>query len=103
MPHHTVLQILRSLIRPQDVLQKRPKSPTLKYHTISYLRNTTRSFDYTLSVLRSLESQAYSEVARLGGNVMLEAILNKLKVEDSSSSGQQETMGVSVHVRANPA
>ncbi|KAF8845967.1 terpenoid synthase [Paxillus ammoniavirescens] len=71
-----------------SVLQKRPKSPTLKHHTISYLRDSTRSFEYTLKVLRSLEGQARAEVARLGGNVMLEMIFDRLTVRDSS--GQPE-------------
>ncbi|KAH7928719.1 farnesyltranstransferase [Leucogyrophana mollusca] len=63
-----------------NVLQKRPKTPTLKHHTISYLRDTTHSFDYTLAVLRTLERQARAEISRLGGNALLEAILDKLMV-----------------------
>ncbi|KIJ66066.1 hypothetical protein HYDPIDRAFT_87429 [Hydnomerulius pinastri MD-312] len=65
-----------------SVLQKRPKSPTLKHHTISYLRDSTRSFDYTLSVLRSLERQARAEVMQLGGNPILEMILDRLRVDE---------------------
>ncbi|KAG0700201.1 isoprenoid synthase domain-containing protein [Suillus ampliporus] len=64
-----------------NVLQKRPKTPTLKHHTINYLRDTTKSFDYTLEVLKKLEQQGREEVERLGGNPMLSAILNKLHVE----------------------
>ncbi|KAH7910040.1 isoprenoid synthase domain-containing protein [Hygrophoropsis aurantiaca] len=63
-----------------NVLHKRPQTPTLKHHTISYLRNTTHSFDYTLAVMHTLERQARTEVARLGGNTVLEAILDKLAV-----------------------
>lgn len=65
-----------------NVLQKRPKTPTLKHHTINYLRDTTKSFDYTLAVLKKLEVQGRSEVQRLGGNPMLSAILNKLSVDE---------------------
>ncbi|KAI6112009.1 farnesyltranstransferase [Pisolithus croceorrhizus] len=64
-----------------SVLQKRPKSPTLKHHVVSYLKESTHSFDYSLSVMESLERQARAEVARLGGNTLLEAILDKLRIE----------------------
>ncbi|KAG2037887.1 isoprenoid synthase domain-containing protein [Suillus americanus] len=64
-----------------NVLQKRPKTPTLKHHTINYLRDTTKSFDYTLAVLRKLERQGRAEIARLGGNPMLSAIMDKLSVD----------------------
>ena len=55
----------------------------LKNLTISYLKEVTHSFEYTLSVLNSLEVQARAEVTRLGGNPKLEAILEKLTVPDS--------------------
>lgn len=64
-----------------DVLQKRPKSPTLKNHIINYLKDTTKSFDYTLMVLKKLEHQARDELVRLGGNTILSAILDKLHVD----------------------
>ncbi|KAI6116063.1 farnesyltranstransferase [Pisolithus sp. B1] len=64
-----------------SVLQKRPKSPTLKHHVVSYLKESTHSFDYSLSVMESLDRQARAEVARLGGNTLLEAILDKLRIE----------------------
>jgi len=64
-----------------NVLQKRPTTPTLKIHTIEYLRNETKSFEYTLSVLVNLEAQTRSEIARLGGNKGLEAIMDFLHVD----------------------
>lgn len=64
-----------------NVLQKRPKTPTLKHHAIEYLKNTTKSFDYTLAVLNKLEQQARRELERLGGNPMLSALLDKLHVD----------------------
>jgi geranylgeranyl diphosphate synthase type 3 len=69
MPHST------------DVLQKRPATPTMKRYTISYLRNHTKSFDYTLTVMHKLERQTRDEIARLGGNKGLEAIMNAMHVE----------------------
>ncbi|KAG2347359.1 terpenoid synthase [Suillus weaverae] len=63
-----------------NVLQKRPTTPTLKHHAIDYLRTKTKSFDYTLVVMHSLEQQAREEIARLGGNPQLEMILDVLHV-----------------------
>ena len=70
----------------QDVLQKRPTTPTLKIHTINYLKNETKSFDYTLSVLTNLEAQTRAEIARLGGNKGLEAIMDLLHVPSPEAS-----------------
>ncbi|KAG2070373.1 terpenoid synthase [Suillus decipiens] len=64
-----------------NVLQKRPKTPTLKRHAIEYLRDTTKSFDYTLAVLKQLEQQTRKELERLGGNPMLSGMLAKLRVD----------------------
>lgn len=63
-----------------SVLQKRPTTPTLKHHAIDYLRTKTKSFDYTLVVMQSLEQQARDEIARLGGNPKLEMMLDVLHV-----------------------
>lgn len=69
-----------------DVLQKRPTTPTLKVHTIRYLEEHTKSFDYTLSVLDKLEAQTRAEIARLGGNKKLEAIMDLLHVKHEGRS-----------------
>ncbi|GJJ08414.1 hypothetical protein Clacol_002630 [Clathrus columnatus] len=63
-----------------NVLQKRPSTPTTKRYVIQYMRSRTNSFEYTLQVLRSLEMQARKEIERLGGNVILCAILDQLTV-----------------------
>ena len=63
-----------------DVLQKRPSTPTLKHYTIAYLRDKTKSFEYTRSVLTSLETQINENIARLGGNSGLEQIMDRLHV-----------------------
>jgi len=65
-----------------DALQKRPTTPTLKLSTIAYLKNETKSFEYTLGVLRTLESRIRGEIQKLGGNLGLEAIIDMLHVED---------------------
>ncbi|EJF56170.1 terpenoid synthase [Dichomitus squalens] len=64
-----------------NVLQKRPTTPTLKNHAIKYLREHTKSFDYTLGVMDDLEAQIRAEIARLGGNAQLEKIVDLLHVE----------------------
>ncbi|KAF5353052.1 hypothetical protein D9758_008790 [Tetrapyrgos nigripes] len=64
-----------------NVLQKRPTTPTLKSYTISYLKDHTKSFDYTLEVLRKLDIQTRAEIERLGGNVGLEKLMDMLWVE----------------------
>lgn len=64
-----------------DILQKRPRTPTLKKHAIAYLDSQTKSFDYTREVMCSLERQIREELARLGGNQGLEAIMDKLHVD----------------------
>ena len=69
------------MLNDADVLQKRPSTPTLKTHTISYLRDHTKSFDYTLSVMRTLEKQTWDEIQRLGGNIKLERIVDMLHVD----------------------
>ncbi|KAH9925948.1 terpenoid synthase [Epithele typhae] len=63
-----------------NVLQKRPTTPTLKKYTIAYLRDHTKSFDYTLSVMDNLEKQIRAEILRLGGNARLEKIIDILHV-----------------------
>jgi geranylgeranyl diphosphate synthase type 3 len=68
-----------------DVLQKRPSTPTLKIHTISYLKDRTRSFEYTLDVMRTLEIQTKAEIARLGGNAGLKVIMDLLHVPEVDS------------------
>ncbi|KAJ7176600.1 isoprenoid synthase domain-containing protein [Mycena filopes] len=65
-----------------NTLQKRPRTPTLKVHTISYLEKHTQSFSYTRSVLTNLEQQIRAEVARLGGNAGLERIIDALALKE---------------------
>ncbi|KAI0045522.1 terpenoid synthase [Auriscalpium vulgare] len=65
-----------------NVLQKRPATPTLKHHAITYLRDHTKSFEYTLQVLYKLEKQTNDEIQRLGGNPKLQAIMDALHVPE---------------------
>jgi geranylgeranyl diphosphate synthase type 3 len=75
------------------VLQKRTTSTSLKRHTVEHLANVTGSFAYTRGVLRELERQVRDEVARLGGNRMLEAILGKLGVPEAPPEREENREG----------
>ncbi|KAG6859865.1 hypothetical protein C0995_002697 [Termitomyces sp. Mi166 len=64
-----------------NILQKRSETPDLKKHIIEYMRTKTKSFEYTLSVLDKIEVQMREEIRRLGGNVMLDMIVDHLSAE----------------------
>ena len=63
-----------------DILQKRPASPTLKHHAIDYLRDHSKSFEYTRDVLAILEKRVSDEIERLGGNPKLREVLQTLHI-----------------------
>ena len=65
----------------KDVLQKRPTTPTLKTFTVSYLKDHSKSFEYTLKVLESVEGQIVDEVSKLGENPKLLLIMKALHVD----------------------
>jgi hypothetical protein len=67
-----------------DILKQRPTTSTLISPVVEYLKTKTRSFEYTLGVLEKLENQARSEIARLGGNVGLERIIDALHVDGAT-------------------
>ncbi|KAL0955555.1 hypothetical protein HGRIS_001794 [Hohenbuehelia grisea] len=69
-----------------NVLQKRPATPTLKRHTVAYMRDHTKSFEYTLAVIHNIEQQTRAEIARLGGNVGLDKIMDALHVDAPTTS-----------------
>ncbi|KAK7471939.1 hypothetical protein VKT23_000045 [Stygiomarasmius scandens] len=72
-----------------NVLQKRPTTPTLKSYTISYLKDHTKSFDYTLDVLAKLDKQTRAEIQRLGGNVGLEKLMDVFWVDREKLMGSK--------------
>ncbi|KAK4057999.1 hypothetical protein OIO90_000738 [Microbotryomycetes sp. JL221] len=65
-----------------NILRERPSSPSPKAYAVSYMTQRTKSFEYTRQVLDKLMSQARREVERLGGNVGVEKILDRLVVKD---------------------
>ncbi|KAF9073106.1 isoprenoid synthase domain-containing protein [Rhodocollybia butyracea] len=64
-----------------NVLQKRPTTPTIKSYTISYMKNHTKSFHYTLDVLEKLHKQTLAEIERLGGNKNLVKLMESFVVD----------------------
>ncbi|KAJ3875164.1 terpenoid synthase [Lentinula edodes] len=64
-----------------DIIQQRPKSPTLKRQALLYMEKETKSFEYTLAVLRTLQERIDEEMKILGGNFKLEKLLDKLRVK----------------------
>jgi geranylgeranyl diphosphate synthase type 3 len=48
------------------------------------MRDETNSFDYTRAVLEQLDLGARQEIAKLGGNKGLIAILDKLRIHNGN-------------------
>ena len=67
-----------------DVFQKRPTTPTMKIHAISYLKDHAKSCKYTVSVLRVIVAKTRAEIAKLGGNVGLDRIMDLLHVDETT-------------------
>lgn len=68
-----------------DVLQNRPQTPTLKKHAISYMRDRTKSLEYTRDVIRVLEKQVHEEIFRLGGNSSLQELVDYFVAQDMTT------------------
>ncbi|SPO30814.1 related to farnesyltranstransferase (al-3) [Ustilago trichophora] len=67
-----------------NVLKQRPTDLATKQYAVSYMRNVTKSFDYTTDVLERLDTQANKEIQRLEAqlgipNPGLTAILDALR------------------------
>lgn len=67
-----------------NVLKQRPTDLATKQYAVSYMRNVTKSFDYTTDVLERLYAQAQHEIHRLEAqlaipNPGLKAILEALR------------------------
>lgn len=66
-----------------NLLRQRPNNDAIKSYAVSYMKEKTKSLSYTREVLSELESQAYDEVTRLGGNPALKSILDMMHVDQS--------------------
>ncbi|XP_040565275.1 terpene synthase [Lepeophtheirus salmonis] len=60
-----------------NILRKRTTEDSIKKHCI-HLLEQCGSFEYTKNVLKDLDSKARTEVHRLGGNPLLDALLDEL-------------------------
>ncbi|KAG5634788.1 hypothetical protein H0H81_000795, partial [Sphagnurus paluster] len=69
-----------------DVLRQKTSDVALKISAVEYIRHDTKSFAYTVSVLDVLERRLRHEVERLGGNVILERIIDFLHIESLGSA-----------------
>ncbi|KAF9469602.1 isoprenoid synthase domain-containing protein [Collybia nuda] len=63
-----------------DIIRQRPKTPTLKKTAITHMRDRSKSLEYTLEVLRTIQKLAEAEVQSLGGNPRLKKILEMFRV-----------------------
>lgn len=63
-----------------NILKSHTEDDAVKAHAVLYMKNITKSFDYTRDVLRRLHAQALALMDALGGprSLVLETILNKL-------------------------
>ncbi|KAI4523480.1 terpenoid synthase [Schizophyllum commune Loenen D] len=67
----------------EDILKQRPTTPTLKVKAIDHLTDVTKSYGYTVDVMQKLEDQTRAEIKRLGGNEILEKLVDYLHVDPS--------------------
>ncbi|KAJ3511004.1 hypothetical protein NLJ89_g4355 [Agrocybe chaxingu] len=61
-----------------DVLNEHPTTAPPKLEAIDYMRYQTRSFEYTETVLSTLETYIRDEIERFGGNPPLVGLVDKL-------------------------
>ncbi|WVR04918.1 hypothetical protein IAU60_001930 [Kwoniella sp. DSM 27419] len=61
---------------------KRTQSYSLKHNTVVYLREHTKSLDYTKKVIITLQEQILEEIASLGGNGPLEKVVGALALSE---------------------
>ncbi|GHJ84276.1 hypothetical protein NliqN6_0678 [Naganishia liquefaciens] len=72
-----------------NILQKRTQDHALKVHAVQIMQERTGSFRYTRQVMSQLQEQVRKEIARLGGNELLEKIVGSLEV--SLEEGDKST------------
>ena len=65
----------------KNILRKKTKDVAVKKYAIELMKNAG-AFTYTLDYLKMLETKAFEEIQRLGGNPLLEAIIRRLSVTD---------------------
>ncbi|KAF3909756.1 Dimethylallyltranstransferase [Arthrobotrys entomopaga] len=66
-----------------NILKQQTRDNGVKEYAVAYMRDQTKSFVYTESVLEDLHEQAVILLASFGDNPALTAILQKLRIEKS--------------------
>ncbi|KAK6513329.1 geranylgeranyl pyrophosphate synthetase [Arthrobotrys megalospora] len=64
-----------------NILKQQTQDDGVKQYAVAYMRDQTKSFEYTESILNDLHEQAARLLDSFGENVALKAILEKLKIE----------------------
>ena len=65
-----------------NILKMQTMDPDLKKHALWYMRTQTNSLEYTKKKLQELHEQARLAVGRIAApNMMIEALLNKLRLD----------------------
>ncbi|KAH9819466.1 isoprenoid synthase domain-containing protein [Melampsora americana] len=72
-----------------NILRQKPTDIGTKSFAVSYMKDQTKSLQYTREVLACLEEQAIEEVTRLGGNPALESIFELMHVLPSPPATDQ--------------
>ena len=68
-----------------NILKQHSEDIPVKHYAVGYMRDQTKSFEYTESFLNDLHKLACDQIADFGGNPALLAILEKLKVQGNGS------------------
>eukprot|EP00743_Colponemidia_sp_Colp-15_P007596 GILK01008213.1.p1 GENE.GILK01008213.1~~GILK01008213.1.p1 ORF type:complete len:314 (+),score=45.68 GILK01008213.1:34-975(+) len=72
-----------------NILKQRTEDRLIKQYAVEYLQSTG-SFDYTLAALTQLKSDVMRELSKLGGNPILEAVMDQLH----SALGKTNTVDI---------
>ncbi|KAF3276631.1 geranylgeranyl pyrophosphate synthetase [Orbilia oligospora] len=64
-----------------NILKQQTQDDGVKHYAVAYMKDQTKSFEYTASVLKDLQEQATGLLDSFGDNVALRAILENLKVD----------------------
>ncbi|EPS45259.1 hypothetical protein H072_767 [Dactylellina haptotyla CBS 200.50] len=74
-----------------NILKQQTQDNGVKEYAVAYMRDETKSFAYTETVLRDLHEQAANLLSAYGDNSALTAILGKLAINGNSGTQDTET------------
>lgn len=64
-----------------NIIAQKPKTVEVKKYALEIIKRTG-SFDYVKAFMKEKEKEARQEIEKLGGNVILEKVLDALSVQD---------------------